>query len=424
MRILKHGVCASPDHAEFARLSFQVSVESRQVALDYWIDFPKDLGGDLSDNGDWQAIVMLPLAAYFNEPIFIDDEVDRQLSDNLLGVMQIWSSWYDDFNVVEILPSKLSRVDKLKMEPQLDKRTLSCFSGGIDSLFTLTRHNKQVLGDGNSTIDELLAIAGFNTHFADAENMIEHLAPFSSRFGKKLVPIITNMRYGSHPIETPYSDKHWMVHVAHGGMLALMAHLFPGRYRSLLIPATHSYDHLMPFGSHPLTDELFSSSMLQVRQDGAPFSRIERTRFLATSDLALETMHVCWKEYAVGNCSQCEKCVRTMLTLDLLGVKDRATAFEWSTYSDELIENTWLTDRNSETYYREIWSEAVAVNRFDLAAAVEACIKKSSRRRARFHFKKIIRDGMRSHVVTRALWNAIRRPKLKDNGCLESGGQQ
>lgn len=409
MRIIDKTVSASPENEGFTRLNVMVQIESLERQLEYWIDFPRDLEPDLSEGGNWQAILLLALGSYFNESIYIDAPIDRQLYDNLRGVLHVWNSWFKEFHVVEIHAAEISNADKLSIPDNSGRKTLSCFSGGIDSLFTLARHHTEVLGDGDALVDDLLSIAGFNTDFNDVKHMIDHLAPFAERFERRLLPIITNIRYGDHGVETPYSVERWMCSVAHGSMLSLIPHLFEKRYMNLLVPATHEYYALIPWGSHPLTDPLFSSSTLSIQHEGTSFSRIERTRFLATSDLALGLMHVCWKDYKDGNCSHCEKCLRTMATLDLMGAKERATAFDWSEYSMDRIVNAWLMDDNASNYFLHIQHEATKYGRDDIATATAECIKKSAQRRKWFAVKASVRGAMTSNPVTRAVWSAIRR---------------
>ena len=66
--------------------------------------------------------------------------------------------------------------------------------------------------------------------------------------------------------------------------------------------------------------------MFQVVHDGAEAERIDKARKLMESPVALRNLRVCFETPEGGyNCGRCEKCFRTMATLRILGVLDRAT---------------------------------------------------------------------------------------------------
>jgi hypothetical protein len=56
---------------------------------------------------------------------------------------------------------------------------------------------------------------------------------------------------------------------------------------------------------------------------GSQYTRAEKTRIVAGMLESRESLHVCTTHTASGrNCSRCGKCLRTQLTLDLLGELD------------------------------------------------------------------------------------------------------
>lgn len=182
-----------------------------------------------------------------------------------------------------------------------------------------------------------------------------------------------------------------MCSVAHGCALAFIPHLFSSRYREMIIPSTHDYGSLIPWGSHPLTDQLLSATHLRVVHDGAGFGRVEKTKLVASYQEFLDTMHVCWLDLELGNCSRCEKCIRTMLTLDLLGLKEKTLAFDWSHYSMESASRTHLPDKNAETYFHEISEEAKNLGRHDIVKVVDGSLNFSRKRQNREKIKALLR---------------------------------
>ena len=69
-----------------------------------------------------------------------------------------------------------------------------------------------------------------------------------------------------------------------------------------------------------LTLQCFSTSGLKILCDGGEKSRLEKTIDISDYEPARKYLHVCTsKPY---NCGQCPKCIRTLLTLDLIGKLD------------------------------------------------------------------------------------------------------
>lgn len=403
MRLKSIRTGPSPLRSDFTRVSADIAVERKGEVLLYWFDLPADLQAAVSDNGNAWAVLMLPLACYFGEPLVIDRPLDRVLRDNLIGLAGIWSTWFSEIECIGIEAQNVVGTDRREVVIDPSKRTISSFSGGIDSLFSFFRHKDQVLGDGTALIDDLLCVGGFNTAMDDFDGMRAELEGFAGRVGRRLVPILTNIRYGDHAIETPYSIGPWMENLAHASFLAAIAHMLGRRYKEFIIPASASYMGLYrTWGSHPLCDPLLSSSDLKVVHDGASFTRVERTELVARHDEALDIVHVCSKQRWQHNCSQCEKCWRTMATLDLFGARDRAKTFDWSNYSLDQLSRVRLRTHNHRYYFADIAKRADREGRSDLAAALRASIAYSRRRGA-------VRNVINSNPVSRTLWRGLRK---------------
>lgn len=403
MRLISTHIFPSPQNRGFVRLTAEIQTDTTDETRLFWFDIPSQLEQSISDAGDPWAILMLPWACKIGEPIHLSAPVDALLVDNLRGLQRMWRSWYPDLSQVDIIAPIRANAPADLLSP---KKTAAFFSGGIDSLFTLVRHNDELRGDGSSLIDDLICVAGFNTSLEDFEDLQNSLRPMADRFGKTLVPIATNIRYSRQTVVTPYSDGYLMNHLAHGAALAAIASILGKRYKEIYIAATHSYEHLIPWGSHPLTDPLCSSRGLRITHDATSFSRVERTTTVAECDTALEVLHVCWQDLKKGNCSRCQKCLRTMSTLDLLGAKDRGKTFDWSHYSVAALSRVWLHDRNDVNYFVEIADAARQKGRADIADAAMSSVRYSLRK------QRVLRL-INSNPLSRGGWQAIKSVRAK-----------
>ncbi len=107
----------------------------------------------------------------------------------------------------------------------------------------------------------------------------------------------------------------------HGSALAAVGLLLAPHFSRVLIPATDTYADLVPLGSHPLIDPLWSTERVEIVHDGADATRIDKLHTAAGHPAGRLHLQVCWQhlngEY---NCGICEKCVRTGVAVRLAGL--------------------------------------------------------------------------------------------------------
>jgi hypothetical protein len=111
-----------------------------------------------------------------------------------------------------------------------------------------------------------------------------------------------------------------------GAGLASAALSLSGGFGEVLVPSTDAYADALPWGSHPLVDELWSTERTTVLPDGAEATRAAKLeRLVAHDPLARRHLRVCLVNAGGDfNCGRCSKCVRTRLTLYALGVGTRS----------------------------------------------------------------------------------------------------
>ena len=228
---------------------------------------------------------------------------DVPVSPRLLAAMDvlqdIFHLWYPGLTKVAISASKSPAESH-------SQGVASFFSGGVDGSYTFLKHQDE--------ITHLVFVQGVDIQVDNDSLYAEALAAnqqFAVRWGKTLIPLRSNIRRFLHPRGTGWS-------ISHGAGLASFAYSlgFPRTF----IAATHTYAELFPWGSHPLTDGLWSTEGTEVIHDGAESGRTEKLRRVAACPDALQLLRVCWQD-AGYNCGRCEKCLRTMVSLRLLGLK-------------------------------------------------------------------------------------------------------
>ena len=118
---------------------------------------------------------------------------------------------------------------------------------------------------------------------------------------------------------------------SYSGALATCAHALGGLFGRFGVSghATYAYNQLEPDGSHPALDHHLSSDQLQVFHTGTTHSRSRKTEILADFPNVRRSLRVCFGALKFDeqtgmplNCCECEKCVRTLVTLIIIGKLD------------------------------------------------------------------------------------------------------
>jgi hypothetical protein len=260
----------------------------------------------------------------------VNGPVSAAWLQNVANIPAIWKKWWG-YDVPD--PIRADDVCDTPAPEAPPGFTASCFSGGVDSSWTLLRSANA------PRIQRLFFVHGFDIPLADQTRMNAWepaLCRVAAETGRPAIVLRTNLRL--HPL---FRHSNW--ERTHGGALAAAGHVVAGMGR-LLIPATYTLDHEVPWGSHFLTDHFWSRPGFEVEHDDAKWHRREKLRAIADEPLVWETLRVCWEgRTPTGNCSMCEKCVRTMLILHMCGRLDKFRVFDRSVpLAQRVLDLKWL----------------------------------------------------------------------------------
>lgn len=330
-----------------------------------WIEIDEQHTDGLSLRADPWIAAMLPVAAVHGESsIRVAAEGSPKLIEAAQQILTTWKGWYsglhDDITI---------ECESVGEAQQPGTETALFFSGGVDSWFSLLHEDER-----GATVDSLVTVFGWDIPLSKPDsiaNMIRSHKAIASELGKNFLAVKTNLR------ETRFGEGRWGP-LMHGAALAAIAHVFAGRLNRMLIAATHSPALKRPWGSHPDVDPLFSSATLDLVHHGFDFDRIQKIRTIVEHQVALDHLHVCWKNWDETNCSTCEKCLRTMLALELFDVLDRARTFECDRVDLKQFDNVKATSPGARHWLGEIQKLAQDADRPDVVEALARCSRRGS----------------------------------------------
>ena len=330
---------------------------------EYWYEYPSSYS--VSQSGNPWLVALLPVAATIGEDIRLSLPVDPRLLDGAKDILRIWSSWYPSMHEILIIPE--NRTKTIDTTPS---GSAAFFSSGIDAFYTVYKKPRAKFR---------ILIHGFDLSISKQKAFNEHcdrISKITDELGDALVPVATNLR------QTRWNQALWQ-QVSHGSALASIALLFERHFKEVFIPSSHgNYARLGSWGSHPLSDPLFSTSKTSLIHDGDGINRFDKTLFLGQYDLVLRNLHVCIRgKDAKGqdetNCSHCEKCYRTMIALELDNKLDQSILFDKSKFNIADIKFAYVTNKGTETDYVIMETYAKEKGRDDIADGIRKCIRRS-----------------------------------------------
>jgi hypothetical protein len=179
------------------------------------------------------------------------------------------------------------------------------FTLGVDSFYTLLKHIDE--------IDDLIFVENFEIRLSPhvRDKTVATIREVAKHYGKTAVIERSDVRSRLDRFVEWYR-------YGHGPALASVALAHKDIYRKVYIAASNTMRGIQKCSSHPHIDPLWSTETLQFIHD-SPITRLEKLRTIGEDTFALNLLRVCYQggEY---NCSKCEKCVRTMISLRLLGL--------------------------------------------------------------------------------------------------------
>lgn len=273
---------------------------------------------------------LMPLAWATNAEVYIK-ELDRQYYQSLLALKQVYQTMYPKMRLAGKLHVE-RLVDSSRPSSQKPRKAMF-FSAGVDSLATFIRKKQEN--------PYLVTIWGADVHFNQPEFWQElktKVQEFGEKNGMESLFIKSNLRsFLNEEMLSYYFGRHmssWWHGVQHAtGMIGLIAPLaYVNNITQFYIPSAvpTEVSKIRTHGSSHLFDNKIKWSGTAVNLEALELWRQEKVKLVAeyirTVDASLQ-IRVCWRNPVYGNCSQCEKCARTIIGLLLEGIDPNEHGF-------------------------------------------------------------------------------------------------
>jgi hypothetical protein len=281
--------------------------------------------------GDVLLCALLLPAMRRGEPLRLDAPLSPRLRESLPTLQAILSSWFDGMRTVDI-----EAPEAAGNGPAPAPAGACFFSCGVDSFYSLLKDIQRPADQRR--FSHLAWGIGLDLRPGQdglIRGLRDQVESVARETGLGAVRFSMNLR--------DFTDRWLDWDTLHGAALAAAGHLLSGAFGRIAIPSSMSYATLQPYGSHSLLDPLWSGSSLDLAEDGAELSRVDKVcDWIARSPLALRHLRVCWENRdGKLNCGVCEKCVRTKLALYAVGALDGCATLGGPLTPRQVFAATW-----------------------------------------------------------------------------------
>jgi hypothetical protein len=316
MRLLDVRLAREGDRAALVGRIEGASRPATEVVFRYPAEYAP--AGEPSADPFLAALLVPALVA--GEPLVLDPPVSPRLLRRTATVQDILTTWYPARRRIPVTAPVRTAAPG---DAARGRGVGAFFSGGVDSCYTLVK-SRLGLPSAADPITHLIFVKGFDAPLAEAEGLAQseaRLREVAARYGCAFIAVETNLR---DVLSAPWAEMY------HGSALAAVGLALAPVLGTVLIPSSYDYRELMPHGSHPLLDELWSTETTDFLHDGCEVNRVDRLALLVRQAPELvDQLRVCWEGSHGGpaNCGRCGKCVRTMVMLRAMGHLGRTPSF-------------------------------------------------------------------------------------------------
>jgi len=152
--------------------------------------------------------------------------------------------------------------------------------------------------------------------------------------------------------------------------LSGFASFFSGELNRVVVPSQYAGTNDFHWADHIEVNSIWQTDSVTLSFDSGDVPRPVKVSRVAEDATALKNLRVCWRATNELNCSQCEKCLRTMVALDIAGASKIASTFNWP-----LGLNSIAQLRLENDVLRNLWAEnldaARIKGRVDLVNAIK-----------------------------------------------------
>lgn len=284
-----------------------------------WFTLPEAHAGLVTERADPALVALVVPAMHARAPMIVEGPVTDELAHSMTHGYQ---------HILEAVIPGLQRVPVEIADPIPAADSApgigTGFSGGIDSFTVLAEHHfNPIARDLRLTHLTLFNVGAMQPgepgrrHF---HRVHSRLAPAAERLGLPFVAVDSNLDdfYRFADFRQTHGPRNLAAALLLQGGLGQFYFASSVPFEAVAVQRSNSTAY-----SDPISMPLLTTRQFRPVFHGSQYTRVEKTAIVALIPESHESLHVCTTLTADGrNCSECNKCLRTELTLDITGQLD------------------------------------------------------------------------------------------------------
>jgi hypothetical protein len=328
-------------------------------------------------------------------PIHLSQPLDLVTYQNLMEWQEAFASWRP--NRLRPVPIKCDIVNEQPKPFLNDKKSITAFSGGVDSCFSAVSHTSlEATVFRHSNLQAGVMFHGFDIPLDQSQTF--ELA------WQRSVNILASLNLSAYRLKTNLRSLEKSFNCSweydsHGIWLAAALSCYESFFDLVLIPSTYTYAMLkLPWASNPITDPLFSSATVNYWHDGAAYNKLTKVNKIASHEVIQENLRVCWEGKQLDrNCGKCFKCLTTQVCFWLSDIPN-PPCFDYSCNNQD-VARTYLKNEQNRYLFSLLAQEAQSQNKMSLAKALNTALKQQPL----LKLKHLLKAGFKNlrHTITK-----------------------
>lgn len=271
---------------------------------------------------DGFVVALLLLAMRLGEDIHLKAPISEKLYYNLENYyINLLSQTLDELKPIHII------ADQFDYGVSYENKNAVCtgFSGGVDSFCSIYDHYNKSNSPKNYDITHLLFNNVGAHDSSDSEERkrlsdshYSFLKEFPKSIGMEFIKIDSNL---DDILQIDFELSHTPRNIS--CVLLLQKLVSKYYYASAYSYSSYDMQNIKDIGDlDPVAVHLLSTETLDCISVGSQYTRTQKTEIISKYEPTKRYLNVCTDETTHLNCSTCSKCLRTFLTLDILGILD------------------------------------------------------------------------------------------------------
>ena len=325
------------DNLQVIKGTVQTRVSCDVDGKELYYSFPSEFAEYVTDSFDCFVLSLLPAALRLGEDMIVKGTMSEELWHNLqYQIIPMTPIFVPQTKIAKVVPDKLS-----SQRLSSDEAVGCALSCGVDSLATFEQY---YFNDECSNSYKITHATNFCVGAAGDGSQGHHLfykrldtiKKYLSHTDLKLLPVLSNLTDFHNKVGSLFTATYSYRNLA---VPMLFPRLFAKFYCSSGFTYEQSwFDHSVYdlALSDPYLVPLMSTENIKSILTCSSLSRPEKTLLISKNALSHQYIDVCTSgEHgrSVRNCSSCEKCLRTLVTLDFYGKLEYfKSSFDMPTY--------------------------------------------------------------------------------------------